>query len=51
MTPLSRWLVVHDAPRALCWRSGIETKSDAFVADVAALAQALEQHGNGRWIV
>ncbi len=51
MIPLSRWLVVHDAPRALCWHAGIEMRTDAFVADVAALAQVLEQRGNGRWIV
>ncbi len=51
MRTLARWLIDQRPAQPLCSRGGDLVSSDAFVGDVAALAELIEQHGSGRWIL
>ena len=51
MNSLASWLVSPPPSRSIARRADGEVTRDAFLADVAALAQVIARHGRGRWLL
>ncbi len=51
MNPLASWLVSPPCSRAIARRADRGVTTEAFLADVAALAHVIARQGRGRWLL